>query len=165
MPIEGTEAGRHPTTANRFARRVMRQGVPTPTPSARQAEGICSLAPCAAKVACTVRRRVRRVTPVVESCDGLNRRVQSLKTSASIEAVGVCERETGIQRKCWNALLQGKVSASLTRGTSGNLVTRAAWDGSRWRLGTASATYANARRVVEGAGDDGGHASKSTGLG
>ncbi len=44
--------------------------------------------------------------------------------------IKVCDQETDARHKCRCVLMVSKVGASPTRGTSGNLVTRALWDGS-----------------------------------
>jgi hypothetical protein len=59
----------------------------------------------------------------------------------------------------------GKIGESPSGGMSGNLITLATWDGSRCPFVAGSSTCVNARRVFGVAGDDEGHASKSTGTG
>ena len=79
--------------------------------------------------------------------------------------MSVCEQETGVRRKCRNTLPMGKCGESPHRGTSGNLVTRAPWDGCPCLSNTGVGCTVEATGAVEGAGDEGGCAPKSTGPG
>jgi hypothetical protein len=54
----------NPTKATRFRPGAQcSRGPPAPTPLTRQVEGICLLAPCAVKAACTVRGRGQGLNP------------------------------------------------------------------------------------------------------
>lgn len=74
-------------------------------------------------------------------------------------------QETVTVRKCAVYLVLVKIGESPSSGMSGNLITLATWDGSRCPFIAGSSTCVNARRVFGVAGDDEGHASKSTGTG
>lgn len=90
------------------------QGVPAPTPSARQAAGFCLLAPDAAKVACPVRGRGQ----------GLIRRQSSNPLFSAHDLVGAiqleaCDQETALGRKCPSVLVVVKGGASPPLGGAG----------------------------------------------
>lgn len=76
----------------------------------------------------------------------------------------MCEQETGIQRKCWNALLLGKLVQAQPVGrveTSQHVQPGMAVDSGL----EPRRSHMQAHRVIGIAGDDVGHATKSTGIG
>ena len=156
LPVEGPDGplsvfggrirGRHPNhTATRFVTARNAPGGRQPPRPESPIPGICLLAPCAAKVACTVRGRGKRVIPARA---GVNRLFQSMVGQRW--PMSVCEQETGVWRKCRNTLSMGKCGESPHRGTSGNLVTRAPWDGcpclSKYRRRLHGRSHRSSRR-------------------